>query len=353
LIVFPTKDVPVVGGFDNQSDQPLSTVVESNVASVSGSPTGVWGAVVTGDGSPELQVNSEPWTTRTSVVDGDSVKLRLETSVGYATTQTAVLRVNGFRLEWPVTTTTFEFDPDAQAYITAVETADGEALEPAVRGAINAFVAGCKADGIWGAIKASVILAGARTLTGALVPLKGNAPTNFNFVPGDYNRTTGLVGDGITKYLDSNRNNNVEPQDSRHAATYLTSAPSQNSIHIGTTAASTPGSSQIASDIVNGSANFSLSNTSSGAAASQHLTVNFRGSSRSTGATITARVNATNTSLTLTSNTPADSPTYIFCRDGDAVFSDARLAFYSIGEALDLTQLDARVTALINAYEAI
>lgn len=104
MIVFPTEDVPVVGGFDNQSDQPISTVVESNVASVSGSPTGVWGAVVTGDGSPELQVNSEPWTTRTSVVDGDSVKLRLETSVGYATTQTAVLRVNGFRLEWPVTT---------------------------------------------------------------------------------------------------------------------------------------------------------------------------------------------------------------------------------------------------------
>ena len=43
MIVFPTKDVPVVGGFDNQSDQPLSTVVESNVASVSGSPTGVGG----------------------------------------------------------------------------------------------------------------------------------------------------------------------------------------------------------------------------------------------------------------------------------------------------------------------
>jgi len=61
-------------------------------------------------------------------------------------------------------------DPDAQAYITAVETADGQALETAVRTAINNFVVGCKADGIWNAIKASCILAGARTLAGALVP---------------------------------------------------------------------------------------------------------------------------------------------------------------------------------------
>jgi hypothetical protein len=45
---------------------------------------------------------------------------------------------------------------------------------------VNAFVKGCKADGIWSAIKASCILAGADTLAGALVPLVGAAPTNFN-----------------------------------------------------------------------------------------------------------------------------------------------------------------------------
>jgi hypothetical protein len=73
------------------------------------------------------------------------------------------------------------FDTDAQAYITAVETADGAALEAGVKTAINNFVVGCKADGIWSAIKASCILAGARTLTGALIPLAGTAPTNFDF----------------------------------------------------------------------------------------------------------------------------------------------------------------------------
>jgi hypothetical protein len=359
LIVFPTKDVPVVGGFDNQSDQPLSTVVESNVASVSGSPTGVWGAVVTGDGSPELQVNSEPWTTRTSVVDGDSVKLRLETSVGYATTQTAVLRVNGFRLEWPVTTTTFEFDPDAQAYITAVETADGEALEPAVRGAINAFVAGCKADGIWGAIKASVILAGARTLTGALVPLKGNAPTNFNFVSGDYNRTTGLVGDGSTKYLDSNRNNNADPQDNRHIAVRANMNSSATQLFLGGRGEGTGlGASLLGfngtSAVFRSVPDTDRAETSGAASVG---TATLFGISRAVAESYTARVSGSSAAITSASATPNSADLFVFAQNnqnlGPSTLSDARIAFYSIGEALDLTQLDARVTALINAYGAI
>jgi hypothetical protein len=83
-------------------------------------------------------------------------------------------------------------------------------------------VIGCKQDGIWTAIKASCILAGARTLTGALVPLAGTAPTNFNFVDADYNRKTGLVGNGSNKYLNSNRAGNADPQNSFHHAVYGT-----------------------------------------------------------------------------------------------------------------------------------
>jgi hypothetical protein len=96
------------------------------------------------------------------------------------------------------------YDTDAQVYISAVEAADGQGLEDGVKNAINSFVLGCKADGIWSAIKASCILAGARTLSGALVPLVGAAPTNNNFVSGDYNRKTGLIGNGTSKYLNSN-----------------------------------------------------------------------------------------------------------------------------------------------------
>ena len=113
------------------------------------------------------------------------------------------------------------YDTDAQAYITAVEAEDGESLESGVKDAINAFVVGCKSDGIWDAIKASCILAGARTLDGALVPLVGSAPTNSNFVSGDYSRTTGLTGNGTTKQLNANRPGNADTQNNIHISSYL------------------------------------------------------------------------------------------------------------------------------------
>jgi hypothetical protein len=85
---------------------------------------------------------------------------------------------------------------------------------------------GTKADGtFWDALKASCILCGARTLAGALVPLAGAAPTNNNFVDADYNRETGLKGDGSTKYLDSNRANNADPQDDQHVCVYASALP--------------------------------------------------------------------------------------------------------------------------------
>ena len=112
-------------------------------------------------------------------------------------------------------------DADARAYVVAVNTADGQPLEAPVVQAIDAFVIGCKADGIWSAIKASCILMGARTLSGALTPLVGPAPTNNGpFVSADYNRKTGLVGNGTTKYLESGIFPADLPQTSTHMAFY-------------------------------------------------------------------------------------------------------------------------------------
>ena len=96
--------------------------------------------------------------------------------------------------------------------------------------AINGFVVGCKQDGIWDAIKACCIMAAWDGLDGALYPLKGAAPTNFNFVSGDYDRETGLVGDGSTKYLDSNRNNNADPQNNNHICLSVSTASINNYI---------------------------------------------------------------------------------------------------------------------------
>ena len=114
------------------------------------------------------------------------------------------------------------FDRDAIAYIRAVEEADGAYLETDVKIAVNNLVSGLKADGLWDAIGSSCLLCGPRTLAGALVPLRGAAPTAYGgWASGDYDRSTGMKGNGFSLYLDSNRAGNADAQDDRHWAIYL------------------------------------------------------------------------------------------------------------------------------------
>jgi prepilin-type N-terminal cleavage/methylation domain-containing protein len=243
-------------------------------------------------------------------------------------------------------TTNFEIiDVDALNYITAIETADGQALEENVKIAINNFVVGLKTDNIWEPIKASVIMAGARTLNGALVPLKGAAPTNFNFVAGDYNRKTGLVGNGSTKYLNSNRNNNADPQDNNHNAVFATSASTITSRIISAGA----GEIGVNSLITVVSAPYfarNRSNSSVSHSSSSPIGTGLLGTSRASTSSYVFRVSGENAIITNSSQTPLNANVTIY-QGGGEFHSNARLAFYSIGESLDLALLDARVTQLM------
>ena len=240
------------------------------------------------------------------------------------------------------------FDPDALTYISAVETADGQALETGVRVAINDFVVGCKSDGIWTAIKASCILAGARTLAGALVPLTGGAPTDNSFVSADYDRETGLVGDGSTKRLDSNRASNADPQDNFHHATYISSVNSGDFYYMGQDQSGSVG----ATAIFRFGNSFGFRNRNGGFDVAGSNAAGFVGQARASSSTYLARVNSASSTLTRTSQTPSSANVFIFASDGSAAYSDARLSFYSIGESLDLAKLDTRVSNLITAIGA-
>jgi hypothetical protein len=240
-------------------------------------------------------------------------------------------------------------DPDAEVYLQRVEAADAAGLEPAVRAAVNSFVVGCKTDGIWNAIKASCILAGARTLDGALTPLAGTAPASFNFVDGDYNRKTGLVGDGSAKYLDSNRNCLADPEANFHQAVYRTTSESRNVTRclIGNAAGSVD---QLVSTTTQ---RIFRCRTSAGASTTINdttTTAGLWGHSRSDTVLIRGRYAQTNYTFSTGTSVILDSNHLVYRRSGD--YADARLAFYSIGESLDLALLDARVTALINAFAA-
>ena len=237
------------------------------------------------------------------------------------------------------------FDPDTRAYISRVEAADGQPLERGVRQSLDAFVRGCKADGIWDAIKASCIMAGARTLAGALVPLKGTAPTNFNFVSGDYNRKNGLVGDGSTKYLDSGRINNADPQDNRHIAVWQSTIETTS---FGGVIGCLGGNNSF---ISRGSSNATLMAISGGTLNTgvNYATTGLKAASRSVSASFVGRANGVSATYASVSGAPTSDALDVF-RVTAAYPSGARLAFYSIGESLDLALLDSLVTTLINTF---
>lgn len=249
-------------------------------------------------------------------------------------------------------------DADADAYIAAVEAADGQALEPGVKFAIKNFVLCCKQDGIWTSIKASCILAGARTLSGALVPLVGTAPTNFNFVSGDYNRKTGLMGNASTKYLNSNRASNADPNTNVHLSIWVSTAGTSGvQSYIGTFGFSgdTSGAVAIFANLTINELAFRSRNSPADVIASAATRTGFMGQSRSNATDYTVRSASTNSSFTRAFLSSHSLDNYVFARNNsNAIISptNARFAFYSIGESLDLALLDARVTDLINAFAA-
>lgn len=236
-------------------------------------------------------------------------------------------------------------DPDATAYLQAVEAADKQKLESGVVQAVNNFVIGCKADGTWSAIKASCILAGARTLAGALIPLVGTAPTNNNFVSGDYNRKTGLVGNASTKRLDSNYAFPAALRNNCHITTFA-SVNDTTGIPVGYTDSTNNGSyisSRSARLYQFSSSTFIPTDTT---------TTGFRGISRASSASFVYRRAGANETASIVSQSVTHEQFAVFARrrpssvfDG---YADGRLSFYSIGESLDLALLDARVTTLMS-----
>jgi hypothetical protein len=236
-------------------------------------------------------------------------------------------------------------DSDVRAYIAAVEAADTQPLEQGVKDAYRDFIVGCKADGIWDAIKASCILAGARTLAGALTPLKGPAPTNNGpFVSGDYDRKTGLIGNGTSKYLDTNRAETADPQDDYHSAFWF-----QEHTGPGVPWGTGDGGNRTQ---INFTRQFRCRTASIFGGSRAAAVPSLYGVSRIASDAFTARSNNETETFAAASGATAGSNHFSHSSSGNRNFTASRIAFYSIGEALDLAVLEARVSALITAIGA-
>jgi hypothetical protein len=263
----------------------------------------------------------------------------------------------------------FQFDTDASNYIEAVEAADQAdtpgigAMETGVRYAINDFVIGCKNDGVWTAIKNCCILAGAKTLEGSFIDLKSCtkvlANNNFadgtysgsNYTTGDYNRETGLLGNGSTKRLNSNRAGNADPINNAHASVYVTTIPTTIFSALIGNENDVSGSTNIGTNNPASSYFFRCQN-SSASVRSDGFT-GLAGVSRNNSANYVTRASAVNQTVTAVSQSPPSTATSIFAFTSGTNYSNARLAFYSIGESLDLAALDNRVSILIAQFGAV
>jgi hypothetical protein len=176
------------------------------------------------------------------------------------------------------------------------------------------------------------------------VPLVGAAPTNNNFVSGDYNRETGLVGNGSTKYLDSNRANNADPQDSKHIALWRSTAATNDAGLMGSNNVTT-GHTHIYTGF--GSFIFRNNAATSGSGSLASMTgAGFLGTSRVSSSEFNHIIGTSVTTNAVASQTPVSAAIRVFETGG---ITNARLAFYSVGEGLDLSLLESRVSALIIA----
>lgn len=243
-------------------------------------------------------------------------------------------------------------DADAAAYIAAVESADMATLPNYIKNAVDSFVIGCKTDNNWTSLKSSCLFVGPATLNGALVPLTGTGPTNNNFSNGDHDQQTGLKGNGSTAYLNSNRKENDDPQNSKHLSVYVTEAMTTlTGGLIGGLNTSPLVGSQIYSDSSTGF--FRCNSSSTYSLASYRTQTGFIGISRSSSSQFSYRLAGSTSTVSNTSAAGYSVDIHVFRRNWTTTnHTDARLAFYSIGESVDLALLDSRLSTYIAAIAA-
>ena len=190
-----------------------------------------------------------------------------------------------------------------------------------------------------------------KLFAGLLVPLRDgmDVGTNVdnNFVSGDYNAKTGLVGDGSSKYIDSNRNNNADGQNNISMGVYISAvgATAITEAFIGSRHPTNASPLTQMLSLSGGDKIARLNSGTTGTFTSSRMPGYF-GSSRNNSSNMLARFSGANNELTSASSEPYDNNQWVFARNhiGSAAFSNCRLSLYHIGPALNLATLDGILT---------
>ena len=271
--------------------------------------------------------------------------------VGFKTFKTNNIELGGGAIvqKYPsgnfITSEFLPSDEDAKRYVITVQNADSERLENSVKTAINELVIGLKNDGLWDSIKDSCLFVGPRTLEGALIPLNGTAPTNYGFLGSDYNRKLGIKC-ANNKVLKTNTNGASYPKDNIHVAVFATEKFSRRISQ-----------TLIYQSTLTGGI-FLYITGQFYSMRMRNLTVSpytwpigytnniggLIGMSRKDSSGFTFSFNETYLFKIMPSANIVNDDFYLFGRGIDtSPYSSARIGFYSLGEGLDLSKLEARL----------
>jgi hypothetical protein len=115
-----------------------------------------------------------------------------------------------------------ETTQDILTHFQVIEQVDSEELESSVKGSILRLVRRLKDQNLWDKIQVINLLCAARTMPGALVPLKGpypNTPSTIGLF--DYNRRTGLRPSNQNFFFATNIFNNDLQVNDNHVSAYV------------------------------------------------------------------------------------------------------------------------------------
>jgi len=229
--------------------------------------------------------------------------------------------------------------------------------------AFDSFISGCKADGTWDSLRASCVIAGWSNLSGALTPLRpafDKGPTSVNFVNADYNSEFGLLGNGVDKYLNTNRDNTTDLRNNKHLSVYLTSGMSATSIEVALGSRGLAGILPSGTSLLYTNADNNMyyevnttSLTDTPVISGVGSLPGFIGATRSGSASFIARGNGTEILASQSSLAPVSGAYAVFARTPESPdrYSTCRLTFYSIGLSVDLGLLDRRTTILMSGIQ--
>ena len=236
-------------------------------------------------------------------------------------------------------------DTDADIYITTIESLEGS-LEIGIKNSITEFITELKKKGLWGSITDCLILAGARTLNGALIPLKGTVPTSSGFNSSNYNRKY-LKGNG-SGFLNLNRINNNYSATNHHVAIHKTTSTAGSQYIFGDGSGTTSSFINLFSTGISQHRNTGTFTPTSPSEAN-----GFLGLSRSSSANYQLRYNSNTQTATRPMFVGTDKPLFLFKAGSTGTPSTAGISFYSQGTSLDLSVYQPIVDRFVyhlNAY---